>query len=119
MKKTLVLGASPNPERYAYAAVKQLVRYGHEVVAIGNRAGEIDGIAIAKDTPPLDDIHTVSLYLSAANQPAYYDYILGINPRRIIFNPGTENPELSRLARERGIETLPACTLVMLSIGNY
>lgn len=119
MKKTLVLGASPNSERYSYAAVKQLVRYGHEVVAIGNREGEIDGIAIAKDTPQLDNIHTVSLYLSAANQPAYYDYILGINPRRIIFNPGTENPELSRLARERGIETLPACTLVMLSIGNY
>ena len=119
MKKTLVLGASPNPERYAYAAVKQLVRYGHEVVAIGNRAGEIDGIAIAKDTPPLDDIHTVSLYLSATNQHAYYDYTPGINRRLIFLNPGKKNPDRWCLPREGGMEPLPACTLVMLSIGNY
>jgi len=119
MKKTLVLGASPNPTRYSHAAVTQLSRYGHEVVAVGRREGEIDGIAIQKGEPALESIHTVTLYLNADNQKQYYDYILGLNPKRIIFNPGAENPELARLARERGIETLPACTLVMLSVGNY
>ncbi len=119
MKKTLVLGASPNPTRYSHAAVRQLSQYGHEVVAVGRREGKINSITIQKGEPALESIHTVTLYLSADNQKQYYDYILGLNPKRIIFNPGAENPELSRLARERGIETLPACTLVMLSVGNY
>lgn len=119
MKKTLVLGASPNPTRYAHAAVRQLKKYGHEVVAVGRRDGEIDGIVIEKGEPTLENVHTVTLYLNADNQKPYYDYILGLNPKRIIFNPGAENPELSRLAREKGIEVLPACTLVMLSVGNY
>ena len=119
MKKTLVLGASPNPSRYSHAAVRQLSQYGHEVVAVGRRAGEIEGISILKGEPEIEGIHTITLYLSADNQKQYYDYILGLNPKRIIFNPGAENPELARLARESGIEPLPACTLVMLSVGNY
>ncbi|MBK7872323.1 MAG: CoA-binding protein [Saprospiraceae bacterium] len=119
MKKTLVLGASPNPTRYSYAAVKQLARYGHEVVAVGNREGIIDGISIQKGQPNINQLDTVTLYLSDENQKQYYDYILHLNPKRIIFNPGAENPELARLAKEKGIEILPACTLVMLSVGNY
>lgn len=119
MKKTLVLGASPNPSRYSYAAVRQLARYGHEVVAIGNREGEIDGISIQKGQPALDNIDTITLYLGADNQKQYYDYIFSLQPKRIIFNPGAENTKLSRMAREKGIEVLPACTLVMLSVGNY
>ncbi len=119
MKKTLVLGASPNPTRYSYAAVKQLTRYGHEVVAVGNREGEINGVAIQRGQPPVNEVDTITLYLNAENQKQYYDYILNLNPKRIIFNPGAENPELSRLAHEKGIETLPACTLVMLSVGNF
>lgn len=119
MKKTLVLGASPNPSRYSYAAVRQLTRYGHKVVAIGNREGAIDGVNIQKGQPSLENIDTITLYLSAENQKQYYDYIFSLQPKRIIFNPGAENPELSRMAREKGIEVLPACTLVMLSVGNY
>ncbi|MDX1941030.1 MAG: CoA-binding protein [Saprospiraceae bacterium] len=119
MKKTLVLGASPNPARYSYAAVRQLTRFGHEVIAIGNREGTIEGISILKGQPSLGNVDTVTLYLNAENQKQYYDYILNLQPKRIIFNPGAENLELARLAREKGIEILPACTLVMLSVGNY
>lgn len=118
-KKTLVLGATPNPARYAYAAVQRLNRFDHEVVAVGNRAGQIDDIDIQTEPIPAADIDTVTLYLNANNQKAYYNYILNLNPKRIIFNPGTENPELVELAREKGIEVVYGCTLVMLSIGNY
>ncbi len=118
-KKTLVLGASTNPSRYSYSAVQRLDMHDHEVVAIGNREGEIDGIKIQTEQLPLEDIDTVTLYLNAMNQQPYYDYILSLKPKRIIFNPGTENPELVKLARENGIEVEIGCTLVMLSIGNY
>jgi predicted CoA-binding protein len=119
MKKTLVLGATPNSARYAYLAVMRLKRHGHEVVPLGIRDGDIEGIEIQKGRPEIEGVDTVTLYLNAGRQRAYYDYIFLLKPRRIIFNPGAENPELLKLANERGIETVEGCTLTMLAIGNY
>ena len=119
MKKTVVLGATPNPERYAYLATSRLKKAGHEVLPVGNKKGEIEGIVIENGTPQYEGVDTVTLYLNPDNQKPYYDYILSLKPKRIIFNPGTENWELVRLAKEQGIEAEIACTLVMLSIGNY
>jgi predicted CoA-binding protein len=119
MKKTLVLGASDNPARYSYRAVHQLKRHGHEVVPVGIRKGQVAGLAIHTDRPVDADVDTVTLYVGPQNQPAWYDYILDLKPNRIIFNPGTENPELEKLAQERGIRTEETCTLVLLSIGQY
>jgi predicted CoA-binding protein len=119
MKKTLVLGASDNPSRYSFRAVHQLKQHGHEVVPVGIRKGQVAGLPIHTDRPAEADVDTVTLYVGPQNQPAWYDYILDLQPRRIIFNPGTENAELEQLAQARGIRTEEACTLVMLSIGNY
>lgn len=119
MKKTLVLGATPNPARYAYLAALKLLQYGHEVVLVGIRAGEIGGVPIQNGTPPVSDIDTVTLYLGPERQAEYTDYILSLKPKRILFNPGTENPALAQLARDHNIETAEGCTLVMLSIGAY
>ena len=119
MKKTLVLGATPNPARYAYLATMRLQRYGHEVIPLGIRDGNIEGLEIQKGKPAIEGVDTVTLYLNAQRQRDYYDYIFSLHPRRIIFNPGAENPELSRLAKEKGIETVEGCTLVMLSIGAF
>jgi hypothetical protein len=119
MKKTLVLGASPNPERYGYLATKKLKTFGHEVLPLGIKKGEIEGIKIENTTPQYEGIDTITLYLSPENQKDYYDYILSLKPKRLIFNPGTENFELMRLAKAEGIETEMACTLVMLSVGTY
>lgn len=119
VKKTLVLGASDNPDRYSYRAVHQLKKHGHEVVPVGTRKGLVAGLPIHTDRPAAENVDTVTLYVGPQNQPAWYDYILDLQPKRIIFNPGTENPELERLARARGIETEEACTLVMLSVGQY
>jgi len=118
-KKTLILGATPDASRYAYLAANRLVRTGHPIVNVGIKKGEVAGVAIEKPEAIHSDIDTITLYVGPQNQPSLYDYILATNPKRIIFNPGTENPELRRLARERGIETLSACTLVMLSTGDY
>lgn len=118
-KKTLVLGASPNPSRYSYLAVNKLARYNHDVVAIGRRKGKVGTIDIQTEPQPLSDIETITLYLNPFNQKQYYDYIISLKPKRIIFNPGTENPELYKLARQHNIETMEACTLVMLSTGQY
>ena len=117
--KTLVLGATDNPARYAYRAVQQLTSHGHEVVPVGIRAGQVAGLAIHTDRPQATDIDTVTLYVGPQNQPGWYDYILGLKPRRIIFNPGTENPELEQKAQAAGIRTEEACTLVLLSVGQY
>ncbi len=119
MKKTLVLGATPNPARYAYLAVMRLKQHGHEVVPLGIRDGNIEGIEMLKGKPAIEGVDTVTLYLNAQRQREYYDYIFSLNPRRIIFNPGAENPELMRLAHEKNIETVEGCTLVMLSIGVF
>ena len=120
MKKTVVLGATPTPTRYAYAAVEALHARGHEVIPIGRRKGTIAGIPIVNDPIPVTDVDTVTLYLGPENQVPYYDYLLDtLRPRRIIFNPGTENTELMRRARDAGIEVEIACTLVMLAIQDY
>ncbi len=117
--KTLVLGASENPERYSNRAILKLLTKGHNVVAIGNKVGEVNNVPITKATPPMDDIDTVTLYLNPINQQPYYDYILSLKPRRIIFNPGTENDELEERAAKAGIEVQEACTLVLLGTGQY
>ena len=118
-KKTLVLGASTNQDRVSYEAVLRLSRAGYEVVPVGIREGEIEGCTILTGEPEVTNVDTIILYLNPERQQAYTDYILRLNPRRIIFNPGTENPELMRLAKQAGIETEIACTLVMLSLKQY
>jgi predicted CoA-binding protein len=118
-KKTLVLGASPNPARYSYLAVNMLHRYNHPVIGIGRRKGNAGEIEIDTEKKPIEDIDTITLYLNPQNQKQYYDYIISLKPKRIIFNPGTENPELYELARKNNIQVLEACTLVMLSTGQY
>jgi predicted CoA-binding protein len=118
-KKTLVLGASENPSRYSNLAIQSLVSHHHPVVAIGRRPGIVKEIPIQTDYPKLEGIDTVTLYLSKENQEEYIPYILSLKPNRIIFNPGAENPELARLARENQIYPQEACTLVLLSTGQY
>lgn len=118
-KKTVVLGASENPERYSNMAVKKLRAHGHEVHAIGRREGKIGDTPVIKGEPPIEGVDTVTLYLNPANQQPYYDYIKSLHPKRIIFNPGTENEELIKMADENGIKTMEACTLVLLSTGQY
>jgi hypothetical protein len=118
-QKTLVLGATPNPERYAWLAVERLLQYGHAVLPLGIRSGQVVGLDILQGMPALTDVDTITLYVGPERQPPYYDYLLGLKPRRIIFNPGTENPELARRAQAQGIETVEGCTLVMLSVGTY
>ena len=119
-KRTLVLGASPNPARYAFKATTMLSEHNHEVFPVGLRAGEINGHKILTDSPAIENIDTVTLYVGPQNQPGYYDYIINtIKPKRVIFNPGTENEELVKRAQKKGIETEEACTLVLLSMGNY
>lgn len=118
-KKTLVLGASDNPSRYSFLAINRLRAHQHPVVAIGNKEGDVAGIHITKDKVNEHDVDTITLYLNPTNQKPYYDYILSLKPKRIIFNPGTENDELIELAEQNGIEPVIACTLVMLSTGQY
>jgi uncharacterized protein len=118
-KKTVVLGASANPGRYSNMAVNRLVSHKHPVVAIGKREGKISNVEIITGQPIQEGVDTITLYLNPTNQKPYYDYILSLNPKRIIFNPGTENEELEALAQKKGIKTMEACTLVMLSIGQY
>lgn len=118
-KKTLILGATPNSARYAYLAANRLKSHGHSIVNVGLKTGEVAGVAIEKPEEIHHDIDTVTLYVGPQNQPPLYDYILATKPKRIIFNPGTENTELQKLADAEGIETQYACTLVLLSIGEY
>ena len=118
-KKTLVLGASSNPDRYSFLAVNKLREKGHDVVAIGKRNGIVKDVEIISEKKPVTDLDTVTLYLNPHNQQEYYDYIFSLHPRRIIFNPGAENPELEAKAKEKGILTQEACTLVLLSTGQY
>ncbi len=118
-KKTVVLGASDNPSRYSFLAINRLKNLQHPIVAIGRKAGTAAGVQIATEQLPAEGVDTVTLYLNAANQKQYYDYILSLHPKRIIFNPGAENYELYALAEKNGIEPVEACTLVMLSTGQY
>ncbi len=118
-KKTLVLGASTNPTRYSYLAANRLVNYGHPIINVGLKRGEVAGVAIEKPETIHSDIDTITLYVGPRHQEELYDYILATKPKRIIFNPGTENRELEEKAMDLGIETERACTLVLLSTGEY
>lgn len=118
-KKTVVLGASDNPERYSYLAINKLRAFGHPVAAIGLKKTTVADVPVDTEQKPVNDVDTVTLYLNAKNQKQYYDYILSLQPRRIIFNPGAENEELASLALEKGIQPMEACTLVLLSTGQY
>lgn len=119
MKKTIVLGASTNPERYSYKAIAKLKENGFPVVPVGLKEGEVMGEKILTGMPQINDVHTVTLYVGEKNQKSYYQYILGLNPKRIIFNPGAENSEFSAMASAKGIEVMEACTLVLLSLNNF
>jgi predicted CoA-binding protein len=118
-KNTLVLGASENPSRYSFLAINSLRRHQHPVAAIGRRKGRVLDVDITTDKKPMGTVDTITLYLNPLNQKEYYDYILSLRPKRIIFNPGTENTELYDLAKNNGIQPLEACTLVLLSTGQY
>ncbi len=118
-KKTLILGATSNEGRYANLVANRLVSHGHSIVNVGLKAGEAAGIPIEKPQTIHTDIDTITLYVGPQHQEELYDYILDTHPKRIIFNPGTENSELRRMANQKGIKTEYACTLVLLSIGEY
>jgi predicted CoA-binding protein len=117
--KHIVFVASPKPHRYSYQAAIRLQEAGHEVELLGFREEKVGDLTIKKTWPSDLDVHTITLYLNARRQVEFYEYLLELQPKRIIFNPGAENPELEELAKHQEIETLNACTLVMLSIGNY
>ena len=121
MKKTAIIGATTNPSRYAYFAAELLKDHGHEIVPIGIKKGKVadEEILDIRQKPNIEGIDTITLYLGAQNQPEWYEYLLSLRPKRIIFNPGTENEEFQQKAKAHGVETLEACTLVMLRVGNY
>jgi predicted CoA-binding protein len=121
MKKTVIVGATTNQGRYAYLAAESLVEHNHEIVPIGIKSGVVFGKPILniQEKPAIPDVDTITLYIGARHQPEWYDYLIGLKPKRIIFNPGTENPEFEKKAEQAGILTLEACTLVMLRTGQY
>jgi len=120
-KKTVIIGATTNPGRYAYLAASMLTDYQHEIVPVGIRKGKVADKEIRniRLKPPVQDVDTVTLYIGPHRQPEWYEYILSLKPKRIIFNPGTENDEFEKLAEEKGIETLEACTLVLLQSNQF
>lgn len=119
MKKTLVIGGSTNPERYSYKAIVSLLNKEHKVLAIGQREGEVAGVKIQTQTLPFSGIDTVTLYINPTIQKNYYNYIIGLEPKRVIFNPGTENPEFYGLLQQNNIHVDVACTLVLLATNQY
>lgn len=121
MKKTVIIGATPDRSRYAFLAAQMLQEYRHEIVPVSIKKGNVLGNEILdlRQKPPIPDVDTVTLYIGTRNQPEWYDYILSLRPKRIIFNPGTENDEFERMAEAQGIEALQACTLVMLRSLQY
>lgn len=119
MKPTVVLGATTNPYRYSFLAVHSLLNKKHEVYPVGIRKGSVAGVEIINSTDYIPDIHTITLYLGKENQKKYYDFILNLSPKRVIFNPGTYNQELIELLEKKGIEISTACTLVLLQNGMY
>jgi predicted CoA-binding protein len=118
-KKTLVLGASPNEARYSNMAIRRLRQQNIEVEAFGLRKGVVSDVTIDTERKAYENLDTITLYMNPKNQKAYYDYILSLHPKRVIFNPGTENAELSSLLEQNGIKTEVACTLVLLSMNRY
>lgn len=119
MKKTLIIGASPDPSRYAYKAAHMLTRFNHEIINVGIKRGEVAGVEIEKPGKIHNDIDTITLYIGPDLQAQYHNYILDTKPKRVIFNPGTENYELEKLLDQHDIDPLRACTLVLLSTGQY
>jgi predicted CoA-binding protein len=119
IKKTLVLGASSNPSRYSFLAVNKLREHHHPVVAIGKKNSLVADVNIESEPRPVPDLDTVTMYLNTENQKNYYDYIISQRPRRVIFNPGAENPDFEKILNDKGIQTMEACTLVLLSTGQY
>ncbi len=118
-KKTLVLGATTKPDRYAFKAINMLVEKGHTVLAIGQNTGEVAGVKIYTKAIPVKNIDTVTLYLNPARQRDYYNYIIEAQPKRVVFNPGTENPEFYQLLELNNIKAEVACTLVLLATNQY
>ncbi len=119
MKKTLIIGASNNPERYAYKAAERLRAFGHEIELLGIRSDTIFGKTIDTDKKLYEGIDTVTLYVGPQRQPEYYDYVISLKPKRVVFNPGTENPEFEEILSKNGIESEVACTLVLLGTGQF
>ncbi len=119
MKKTLVIGASENPDRYSNKAIRALTGHKHEVVAIGLREGQVAGISFNAEKKDFENVDTVTLYVGPQNQPEYYDYIIGLNPKRVIFNPGTENQTFISKLKAAGIFPEIACTLVLLATSQF
>ncbi|OBX27282.1 hypothetical protein LX77_02923 [Gelidibacter algens] len=118
-KKTLVFGASLNPSRYSNLAMYKLVAHGHQVLAFGLRKGVVAGVEIDTELLPYTGIDTVTLYMNAGRQEPFYEYLIGLKPNRVIFNPGTENPQFFKLLKEKHIEFEMSCTLVMLGTNQY
>jgi predicted CoA-binding protein len=118
-KKTLVFGASLNPSRYSNLAMHKLVAHKHEVLAFGLREGTVAGVEIATELLPYTGIDTITLYMNADRQQPFYDYLIGLKPNRVIFNPGTENPDFFKLLKEESIKFEMSCTLVMLGTNQY
>lgn len=118
-KKTLVIGASLNPARYSNMAIRKLVQSEQPTYAIGLRKGEVEGVRIDTDSKLFTEVHTVTLYLNPKRQEAFYNYIIDLKPKRVIFNPGTENPEFYELLAKHHIKYEEACTLVLLSTNQY
>jgi uncharacterized protein len=119
-KLTLVLGASSNPDRFSYKAITNLLRRNIPVLAVGRKDADLGTVKIMKGMPAYKgNVHTVTLYLNAVNQKLYYDYIFSLNPKRIIFNPGTANKELADASKKKGIEVVEDCMLVMLNKGKF
>jgi predicted CoA-binding protein len=121
VKKTVIIGATTNQGRYAFLAARMLTDYKHEIVPVGIKEGAVFGKEILDifEKPAIEDVDTVTLYIGPHRQPEYYSYILGLKPKRIIFNPGTENDEFEQMATAQGVEALEGCTLVMLRSGQY
>ena len=119
MKNTLVLGASLNASRYSNLAINRLATYGHNVKAVGLKKGVVAGITISTEKEDFEKIDTVTLYLNPKRQEEYYDYIISLKPKRVIFNPGTENQEFYEILRKNNIEIEVACTLVLLGTNQY
>jgi uncharacterized protein len=119
MKNTLVIGAAASPERYSHLAVLKLEQYHHPVLAIGKQQTVIGHTMVQTGLPTVANVHTVTLYINPGRQQQYYHYVIGLKPKRVIFNPGTENPAFEALLHQNGIASTEACTLVMLATGQY
>lgn len=121
MKKTVIIGATPNPSRYAYLAAEMLQEYNQDFVPVGIKRGNVFGKEILdlRSHPDIENVDTITLYINPQHQKEWYDYFFKLKPKRVIFNPGTENPELEKALEEKNIQALEACTLVLLRSGQF